>query len=176
MPAFLKTKGMIIDMRCYPSDNIYPVLAKYLLPESTRFARITNVYPQIPGLFAFTGYSEAGAMNPNYYRGKIVIIVNEITQSAAEFMSMALRAAPNATVLGSTTAGADGNVSRFSLPGGITTMISGIGIYYPDGRETQRVGIIPDHTIQPTIQGIIQDRDELLEKAIAIINEKYKIP
>jgi hypothetical protein len=172
MPEFLKTKGMIIDMRCYPSDNIYPVLAKYLLPQSTRFARITNPYMQIPGLFAFAKYSEAGTMNREYYKGRIVIIVNEITQSAAEFTSMALRAAPNATVIGSTTAGADGNVSRFYLPGGITTMISGIGIYYPDGRETQRVGIIPDHTVQPTIQGIIQNRDELLEKAIAIINEK----
>ena len=172
MPEFMNTKGMIIDMRCYPSDNIYPVLAKYLLPESTRFARITNAYPQMPGLFAFARYSETGTKNRDYYKGKMVIIVNEITQSAAEFMSMALRVAPNATVIGSTTAGADGNVSRFFLPGGITTMISGIGIYYPDGSETQRVGIIPDLTVQPTIQGIIQNRDELLEKAVSIINQK----
>jgi hypothetical protein len=176
MPGFLKTKGMIIDMRCSLSDDIYPVLAKYLLPEPTRFARITNAYTPFPGLFAFTSYAATGTRNQDYYKGRIVIIVNELTQSAAEFTSMALRVAPHATVIGSTTAGADGNVSRFFLPGGITTMISGIGIYYPDGRETQRVGIIPDQTVQPTIQGIIQDRDELLEKAIAIINENNQIP
>jgi len=85
---------------------------------------------------------------------------------------MALRVAPNATVVGSTTAGADGNVSQFSLPGGINTMISGIGVYYPDGKETQRIGMIPDIVIKPTIKGIKQDRDELIEKAIELINKK----
>jgi C-terminal processing protease CtpA/Prc len=85
---------------------------------------------------------------------------------------MALRVAPNATVVGSTTAGADGNVSQFTLPGGINTMISGIGVYYPDGKETQQIGIIPDIMIKPTIKGIKQDRDELLEKAIELINKK----
>jgi C-terminal processing protease CtpA/Prc len=85
---------------------------------------------------------------------------------------MALRVAPNATVVGSTTAGADGNVSQFTLPGGINTMISGIGVYYPDGKETQRIGMIPDIVIKPTIKGIKQDRDELLEKARELINKK----
>ena len=51
-------------------------------------------------------------------------------------------------------------------------MISGIGVYYPDGKETQRIGIIPDIEIKPTIKGIREGRDELLEKAISIINEK----
>jgi hypothetical protein len=35
--------------------------------------------------------------------------------------------APGAVVVGSTTAGADGNVSSVPLPGGLRTMISGIG-------------------------------------------------
>lgn len=172
MPDFLKTKGMIIDMRCYPADDIYPFLSRYLLPDSTRFARIANAWAAIPGLFVFDRYKTVGARNPNYYKGRVVIIVNEKTQSAAEFSSLAFRVAPRATVIGSATAAADGNVSEFFLPGAIKTMISGLGIYYPDGRETQRVGIVPDITIQPTIQGIIEDRDEVLEKAIAVINEK----
>jgi C-terminal processing protease CtpA/Prc len=49
------------------------------------------------------------------------------------------------------------------------TMISGIGVYYPDGTETQRVGIVPDVECKPTIQGIREGRDEVLEKAIEII-------
>lgn len=85
---------------------------------------------------------------------------------------MGLRTAPRATVIGSTTAAADGNVSKIVLPGGIDTMISGIGVYYPDGKETQRIGIIPDMEIKPTIKGIREGRDELLEKAISIIKEK----
>jgi C-terminal processing protease CtpA/Prc len=84
---------------------------------------------------------------------------------------MALRLAPKATVLGSTTAGADGNVSRLFLPGSVMTMISGIGVYYPDGTETQRIGIVPDIKMEPTIEGIKAGKDELLEKAIELINQ-----
>jgi C-terminal processing protease CtpA/Prc len=82
---------------------------------------------------------------------------------------MALRTAPRVTVVGSTTAGADGNVSSIQLPGNINTMISGIGVYYPDGRETQRVGIVPDVEVKPTIKGIADGRDEVLEKAVQLI-------
>ena len=85
---------------------------------------------------------------------------------------MAIRVAPNATVLGSTTSGADGNVSTIFLPGGLRTMISGIGVYYPDGKETQRVGIVPDIEVKPTIEGIRMGKDELLEKAIELISNE----
>jgi C-terminal processing protease CtpA/Prc len=83
---------------------------------------------------------------------------------------MAFRTAPNAKVFGSTTAGADGNVSDIKLPGNISTMISGIGIYYPDGKETQRIGIVPDVEVKPTIDGIKNNKDEVLEKATKWIN------
>lgn len=49
-------------------------------------------------------------------------------------------------------------------------MISGIGVYYPDGTETQRIGIVPDIICKPTIQGIKAGKDELLEKALVLIN------
>jgi C-terminal processing protease CtpA/Prc len=97
-------------------------------------------------------------------------LANEYAQSAAEMNIMAYRVCPNALVIGSPTTGSDGNISQFSLPGGINAAISGIGIYYPDGRETQRIGIVPDIEVKPTIQGIKERRDELLEKAIEIIN------
>jgi C-terminal processing protease CtpA/Prc len=95
--------------------------------------------------------------------------VNEVSQSSAEFHAMAYRVHPNATVIGSTTAGADGNVSGFYLPGNINTMISGIGVYYPDGKETQRIGIVPDIEVTPTIESIKQNEDPLLEKALELI-------
>ena len=66
---------------------------------------------------------------------------------------MAFRQAPNAIVIGSTTAGADGNVSGFALPGGLTTQFSGIGVQYPDGKETQRIGIVPDIFVERTVEG-----------------------
>jgi hypothetical protein len=167
-----KAKGLIIDLRCYPSEFIVFSLGEYLMPDSISFVKFSNTSLNTPGLFTYNKALTVGKSNKEYFKGKVIILVNEITQSQAEYTTMALRVAPNATVVGSTTAGADGNVSQFSLPGGINTMISGIGVYYPDGKETQRIGMIPDIVIKPTIKGIKQDRDELIEKAIELINKK----
>ena len=98
-----------------------------------------------------------------------MILIDEISQSQAEYTTMALRAAPGAIVIGSTTAGADGNVSPIPLPGGLSTMISGIGIFYPDKRPTQRIGIVPDIEVHPTVAGLREGRDELLEAAVRTI-------
>ena len=164
------SKGLIIDIRNYPSDFPIYDLSSYLMPKSTPFVKFTNGSIESPGLFTFTKSLNAGKKNKSYYKGKVVILINEISQSSAEFHTMAYRVNPNSTVIGSTTAGADGNVSQFYLPGGISTMISGIGVYYPDGKETQRIGIVPNIEIKPTIQGITKGQDELINKAIEIIN------
>lgn len=173
LPAIFKklkgTKGLIIDLRCYPSEFTVFTLTKYLMPEPKAFVKFSIAESFMPGLFINSEPLKVGSENPNYYRGKVVILVNETTQSQAEYTTMALRVTPGAIVLGSTTAGADGNVSPISLPGGISTMISGIGVYYPDGTETQQIGIVPDVVLKPTIEGIKEGRDELLDKAIEII-------
>src|SRR5690606_28857522 len=106
----------------------------------------------------------------NKYNGKLAVLVNENSQSQSEYTAMAFRAA-KATIIGSTTAGADGNVSTILLPGGLSIVISVIGVYYPDGVYTQRTRIVPDIYIEPTIEGIKNGRDEVLEKAIEVINQ-----
>lgn len=170
MDNFFPTKGLIIDLRCYPSDFIVFSLSQYLLSEPTEFAKFTTGGLHTPGQFLFTKPLKVGKINRNPYQGKVVIIVNEMTQSQAEYSAMAFRVAPKATVIGSTTAGADGNVSEIFLPGNIRTMISGIGVYYPDGTETQRIGIVPNVEIKPTIKGIAAGKDELLDYAITLID------
>lgn len=171
MKSIKNTKGLIIDNRNYPSDFPVHVLSKYLMPGPTPFVKFTAGSLQTPGLFVFKKQLKAGRPFRKGYAGKVVILVNEVSQSSAEFHALAYRVHPRAVVIGSTTAGADGNVSAFILPGGIKTMISGIGVYYPDGRETQRVGIVPDIECKPTIEGIKAGRDEVLEKAVEIIKK-----
>jgi C-terminal processing protease CtpA/Prc len=170
MDKFLNKKGLIVDLRCYPSDFIVFSLSKYLLNEKKDFVKFTAGDIKTPGLFTFRGGEmQVGGKNKDYFKGKVVILINEETQSNAEYTTMALRVAPNEIVLGSTTAGADGNVSGITLPGNIFTYISGIGVINPEGSETQRVGIIPDIKMEPTINGIREGKDELLEKAIELI-------
>ena len=170
MDKFFDKKGLIVDLRCYPSDFIVFSLTRYLLNEKKDFVKFTAGDIKTPGLFSFRGGEmRVGGKNKDYFKGKVIILINEETQSNAEYTTMALRVAPNAIVLGSTTAGADGNVSGITLPGNIFTYISGIGVLNPDGSETQRVGIIPDIKMEPTINGIREGKDELLEKAIELI-------
>jgi len=171
MEAFKNTKGIIIDFRCYPSDFFVFTLGKYLMPQPTDFVkfRIGNI--EYPGLFTITETLKTGETNNDYYKGKVIIIVNDLTLSSAEYHSMAFRTAPNAKVIGSITAAADGNISEVLLPGGIKSNISGIAVLTPDGKETQRVGIIPDVEVKPTLEGIKNGKDELLEKAIEMIKK-----
>ncbi|MGG7440242.1 S41 family peptidase [Chryseobacterium arthrosphaerae] len=163
------TKGIIIDLRSYPSDFVVFSMGKLLKKDSSDFVKFTQTTNQMPGLFTFTPNLGVEGSGTEHYKGKIAILINETTQSSAEYHTMAFRTAPNSKVFGSTTAGADGNVSRILLPGNISTMISGIGIYYPDGTETQRIGIVPDVEIKPTVEGIKNGKDEVLDKALAWI-------
>lgn len=157
-------------MRCYPSDFMPFAFGDYIKPKASPFVKFTTGNVNTPGLFTFTANLQNGNTNTAYYKGKIVVIVNEKTQSQAEYTTMAFYTAPDITVIGSTTAGADGNVSEIRLPGGVSTYISGIGVYYPDGSETQRSGVKIDEVIKPTIKGIKEAKDELLDRAIEIIN------
>jgi C-terminal processing protease CtpA/Prc len=172
--TFAGTKGMIIDMRCYPSDFMPFTFGSYIKAKPSPFVKFTSGDLNMPGSFAFGDLLSNGVDNLNNYSAPIVIIVNASTQSQAEYTTMAFQSAPNVTVIGSMTAGADGNVSGISLPGGVSTMISGLGVYYPDGTETQRKGVKIDFVLHPTIKGIIEGKDELLEKAIEMINTSVK--
>jgi C-terminal processing protease CtpA/Prc len=163
------TKGLVIDIRNYPSDFVVFTLSKYLLDKPQAFVRFSQLDPKYPGFFTYIAPLNLTPGPGRAYPGKVVILVDELTQSSAEYHTMALRTAPRATVVGSTTAGADGNVSYIVLPGNIRTAISGLGVYYPDGRETQRIGIVPDVEVKPTIKGITEGRDEVLEKAVQLI-------
>lgn len=169
--SFKNTKGIIIDIRNYPSVFTPFTLAPYFVSNATPFVKFTMGNAGNPGEFTFRAGQEVPKADETY-KGKLVVIVNESTQSSAEYQSMAFRAGDNTTIIGSQTAGADGNVSNITLPGGLRTMISGIGVYYPDGTQTQRIGIVPDIKVEPTINGIKQGKDEVLEKAIEIIEKQ----
>jgi hypothetical protein len=173
LPAYFdkakNTRGLIVDIRNYPSEFMPFAMGPYLATKATPFVTFTVADLANPGAFHFAN-GPLIQPGPVHYSGRVVLLVDETSQSQAEYTAMALRATPNALVVGSTTAGADGNVSSIPLPGSIGTMISGLGVFYPDRRPTQRIGIVPDLVVLPTIQGIAAGRDEPLEAAVHLIN------
>lgn len=105
------------------------------------------------------------------YNGKVIILMNECTQSVLETMVMSFMDAPNATVIGTPSAGANGNKMDIILPGCIQTSISGLAVTYMDGSQTQRIGLKPDITVKQTVKGIAEGKDEVIEKAIELITK-----
>jgi carboxyl-terminal processing protease len=164
------TDGIIMDVRNYPRGTMYK-FAEFLNPDPRPFAKFTTVDSTYPGRVVWHPAIPAGRTdgNRNSYRGRVAILVDERTQSHAEFTAMALRTAPQSKVIGSQTAGADGNVTFLSLPGDVQTLFSGLGVYYPDGTPTQRVGIVPDIEVRPTLKGVRAGRDEVLDRALEYI-------
>ena len=165
------TKGLIIDNRNYPKTFHFWDFGDYLFSKETTFVKFTQNSFVMPGLHSFKEEYKIGRDCDSCYKGKVAVLVNEITQSSSEFQAMVYKSLPNSTIIGSTTAGADGNLSTINLPGYIVTSMSGLGVYFPDGRETQRVGILPDIFVRPTIKGVANNRDEVLDKAIQFLRK-----
>ena len=98
------------------------------------------------------------------------MLIDERTISQAEHTGLFLEAANGTRFVGSPTAGANGDITNFTVPGGITIMFSGQGVRHADGRQLQRIGLVPDVEATPTIAGIRAGRDEVLEAAVAYLN------
>jgi len=106
------------------------------------------------------------------YKGRTVMLIDERAASAAESDGSTLKASTGAKFIGSPTAGQDGGVADFSVPGGITVSFSGMSARHADGRQLQRVGLLPDIEVKPTIAGIRAGRDEVLEKAVEYLQRE----
>jgi C-terminal processing protease CtpA/Prc len=164
---FSKTKGIIVDMRCYPSDFMPFSFVPFIKTGDAPFAKFRIGDMSHPGYFTNTQLMVNKGKGE--YKGRVIVIVNEVSQSSAEYTTMSFQSASNVKVIGTTTAGADGNVSQIILPGHLVTMISGLGVLYPDGTDAQRAGVKIDIKAEPTIKGIREGKDEVLDKAKELI-------
>jgi len=166
-------KNIVLDLREYPNQTLNKI-CNYFSNSKNIFAILKSIKKNELGEFSDNRYIYCGKSNNKKKEKKLYLLVDNGTISQSEFMAMAIQTLPNVTTIGNRTAGADGNICIIDLPGGIKFGFSGLAIYYPDGRETQRIGIIPDIEVTPTIEGIKQGKDEVLEKAIEIIDKKDK--
>lgn len=166
------TKGLIIDLRAYPSDYNAMAIAPYLMKDWGYHSRQSLGNISMPGYFLIGKKKSLPSEEIGSYPYKVVVIVNEYTQSSGEDHTFFYYLAPQVTIIGSTTAAANGAVFSFPLPGSIKTTVTGIGVYYPDGTCMQRTGVRIDEKIKPTIDGIRKGKDEPLERAIEIVRGK----
>lgn len=164
--ALNNTNAIIFDNRMRPHDVMFTI-SEWLNPEPKEFAKFLDPDINYPGRYYWrSGIEKCGKNNPDYYKGKVIVLLDEKAVSHAEFNAMSLQTAPKVKVIGSQTGGADGAKYGFPIIKGFYTTFTCYGVFYPNKKETQRIGIVPDIEVKPTILGIQQGRDEVLERAV----------
>ena len=165
MEKLKNTQAIIFDVRNRPTYTDF-LVSEYLNPEPKPILRLLYQDLTYPGRYYFDDEMEqCGKINADYYKGKVIVLVNSGTHSFGEQTAMSLQTAPNATVIGSQTSGADGPNYPFKIIKGFDSSFTSAGVFYPNKKETQRIGIVPDIEVKPTIFGTQQGKDEILDRA-----------
>ena len=162
------TNGLIIDVRGgYGGEDL---AGQYI---AGRFAGEAAVYMKSrvksgPGENDFTPFA-TWAVKPEgdfQYDKPLVILTHRFTISARETFCLAMKALPQATFIGDTTAGAFSNQINRELPNGWAYSLS-IGQWLDaDGISYEGVGLVPDFVVLNDRDDLLAGQDEALETAI----------
>ena len=174
---FKNTKGIIIDLRNYPRNLKATDLPYFIYPKKKVFMKILT--SSAPGIGKYDSQSvlkiiknpfAAGRNNKNYYKGKVILLVNRITGSMAEYFAMAIQGAPNCITIGEQTFGAVMNRNEVILKDKTKIDYTSIGAFYPNNKNVQREGLKIDYYIPEKVKKF--DNYQYINEAIKLILKK----
>ncbi len=164
--ALSNSPAIILDLRNDATNSfvelVYDMFSGYNYCDKSKVPDVTY-----PGTFTWE-YDTLYFDNTSSYKGTVILLFNEETQSHVEFYCMMFQGLPNVIKIGSQTAGTDGEITFFELTQDIHSGFTSVADFYANGDSTQRIGIVPDSAVYLTVNGIMQGRDELLDKAMQI--------
>jgi C-terminal processing protease CtpA/Prc len=171
------TRALILDMRGYPNGTAWAITPYLNTRGATRgplFRRRLVSGADSDELQAGVDFTQPLLADPVpfLYKGPTVMLIDERTVSQSEHSGLFFEAANGTRFIGSQTAGANGDVTYFAVPGIASVRFSGHDVRHADGRQLQRIGLVPDIPSAPTIQGIRAGRDEVLERAVRFLDEE----
>jgi C-terminal processing protease CtpA/Prc len=177
--ALKDTRALVFDMRGYPNGTAWPIAERI----NTRKAKVGALFRRP----MFTGNSWSGETSAGWffeqqvpggsesktpkYAGRTVMLIDDRAISQSEHTALFFEQANGTTFIGTPTAGANGDVTNYVVPGGLTIRFTGHDVRHADGRQLQRIGIQPDVVAAPTLAGLRAGRDEVLERALAYLND-----
>ncbi|WP_126246233.1 S41 family peptidase [Chitinophaga rhizosphaerae] len=171
MDEIAAAKGVVVDLRGYPKDENGSQLIGHLITKKNKDKWMHTQRIARPD-HENTGWDSFGwNLSPKkpHIAGKTVFLTDGSAISYAESVMGYIKDQHLATIIGEPTAGANGNVTDVSLPGGYRFRYTGMKVTQHNGAQHFTKGITPDILIAPTIKGIIDNKDELLEKAVDVI-------
>lgn len=168
IPELVEAPGVILDLRGYPRAD---ALLTHLLEEPDDWLGWMRVLlARAPNGDLVVRSEYEWGMQPAEPRieSPVVLLTNHRALSYSESIVGIVKRHGLATVVGSNTGGANGNVIALQLPSGFVAHYTGMHVLGPDGQPYHATGIEPDVHVAPTIQGLKDGRDEVLERALEL--------
>jgi carboxyl-terminal processing protease len=106
------------------------------------------------------------------YKGRIVVLVDEVAASASEVFAAAMQETGRARIIGQQTCGCVLNSWSKQLKGGGTLRWSARIYTSPQNRRLEGVGVKPDEIIPLTVSDLRQGRDAALEAAERFLSRR----
>jgi len=177
------TPAVIFDMRGYPNGTAWSIAPRLTDKGNVVAALFSRPILEAPSLTnseladsaSYSFSQRIPDRQGDLYKGKVVVLINEDAISQAEHTCLFFEAATEVTFIGTPTAGANGDVTYMVLPGNLTISFSGHNVRHADGRQLQRVGIQPTIKVAPTIRGLVDGRDEILEAAVKFLQGQQSL-
>ena len=116
----------------------------------------------------------AKAHGGDKFTGKIVVLVDSRSASAAELFARVMQLEQRGTVVGDKSAGAVMEALHYSGSQGADTKIfysfsiTDADLIMKDGKSLEHVGVIPDEIMLPTAKDLAAGRDPVLSRAVEI--------
>ncbi|QXV64968.1 hypothetical protein INP83_18070 [Mucilaginibacter sp. 21P] len=166
--AIQNAKTVIWEMRDYPYFPTTQIYRPGLFGNETSEEVNYNAELFYPGMYK--AHKEVGdittdTLNLPHYKGRLIVLVNEFTQSLAESVAAALRCRPNTIVMGRQTAGATGNMFFTDYPGGIAAAYTAVKVVGPNNSFKQGQGVKLDKEIKISAEKMQSSPDYELEQA-----------
>lgn len=127
------------------------------------------IRPDYEGVSAFREYGWDLRPASPHVTGKVAFITGPGAISYAESLMGYVEGHRLGPIVGSATAGANGNTNQVMLPGAFSITFTGMKVTRIDGRQHHIFGVQPTHPVKRTLAGIRAGRDEELEVALELV-------
>jgi carboxyl-terminal processing protease len=168
-------RALVIDLRDNGGGEAEAMadLASTLLPAGLSLGRFTNRDGRVQ-LEPFTRNALLSSADTfARFRGRIILLTNARTASAAEVFAASLREAGRAKVVGEATCGCVlGIRRRHQLPDGGVLDISEMDYHTAGGARLEGRGLRPDELVTPTREDLRRGRDRAVELAVELLKSK----
>jgi C-terminal processing protease CtpA/Prc len=166
---FRNKAGLVLDLRGNPGGYVVTIerLVGYFFPEDKKIADLVGRKEMDPQM--------AKTQGDKVFQGKVVVLIDSSSASAAEIFARLMQLEGRGVVLGDVSAGAVMQSRGYGMDVGSGTVVSyGVSVtnadvIMSDGKSLEHVGVTPDEVIVPTGADLAADRDPVLARALEIL-------